>query len=875
MLSVDMAESQPLLSPQEIDATPVYPIIHSIRADIIHFIDTPLSYDALTAPDLTYTLIRPLVEKYGAMQRDGNMSIVFCFLLNRVYFSRDQNMATSSVSRTRAELCEILAIRALREYGNNLLELAMVLTTSWMVYSGADDTVMELAREEREDLEERVGNAIEMAILGRSKRFIKSSSCQKVIDAIWSGKCVYQAESSHSILSDTYKRNPIHFYDPHKAPLLDHYRLKVPFIRSVLEYTNFLILFVLFILAIEWNTRDTLNAPEVIFMIYALGFCLEKVAAMQEHGIQVYFKGTWNGFDLAFVTTFMLYAILRLYGVFHHSLWARSTGIDCLAVIACLMFPRLAFVTLRNNLMVLSLRAMITQFVALMLIAAFCFGGFLYALWTLSRNEAQYSAGTIAWWMLDLWFGLDASGFERSTQFHQVFGPVLMVTYAMLSNTLLLTVLVSILSNTFATINEDAAAEAMFRKAVSTIEGVKADSLFSYQPPINLIALCFMLPLSYVLTPRWFHKVNVLMIRIMNLPALLVIALYERQAQHNGTTGFYETLIVVTEKAYDSLPRQLKRLSIFEGLVGYDNSIDAIFEIEEELDTSALDTRDDVEFGPPNGDKPPVSPSVSSSKPNSPPPSPIRQRTSMTSQRRTSTSTQQRRGSASSQSRTTTNGNGNQSHGHLLPGGSTPSSSQDQISQPHPIPVRNRVNSIMNRGLEAAQSFTSPLAQIYQPLVVDDDLPPPNEESESQLQVPQSSAPLISYGPTTRRRLSSMPGGHRRGTSDVGLFRQTNNPSTPNRHLLHPHQQRSPQMSPSLREVMSGADGVISESPPGMTPPREGMKIPTAGQIQEEEGSAGGASQWMERMSKLEERQERIERLLEGISRDLKENRKS
>lgn len=53
----------------------------------------------------------------------------------------------------------------------------------------------------------------------------------------------------------------------------------------------------------------------------------------------------------------------------------------------------------------------------------------------------------------------------------------------------------------------------MFRRAVSTIEGVKADSLFSYQPPINLIALCIMLPASYLLSPRWFHKVNVFMIR--------------------------------------------------------------------------------------------------------------------------------------------------------------------------------------------------------------------------------------------------------------------------------------------------------------------------------------------------------------------------
>ncbi|KAH7870600.1 uncharacterized protein C8R40DRAFT_1175398 [Lentinula edodes] len=768
-------------------------------------------------------------------------------------------MATSPVSRTRAELCEILAIRTLREYGNNLLELAVVLTTSWMVYSGADETVMQMAREEREDLEERVGNAIEMAILGRSKRFIKSSSCQKVIDGIWSGKCVYQAESSHSILSDasiirhresstitSSSSRPTNGTQSTSMTLTKPLYwiiigcLKVPFIRSVLEYTNFLILFVLFILATEWNTRDELNAPEVIFMVYALGFCLEKVAAMQEHGVQVYFKGTWNGFDLAFGKLLIpsskmsslviklgfsndLYALCYPQALWSISpyigLWARSTGIDCLALIACLMFPRLAFVTLRNNLMVLSLRAMITQFVVLMLIAAFCFCGFLYALWTLSRNEAQPSSDTV----------LDASGFERSTQFHQVFGPVLMVTYAMLSNTLLLTVLVSILSNTFATINEDAAAEAMFRKAVSTIEGIKADSLFSYQPPINLVALCFMLPLSYILTPRWFHKVNVFMIRIMNLPALLIIALGHGEGN----------LMVVT--------------AIFEGLAGSDSDIDAIFEIEEELDTSALDTRDDVELGP--SDKPPLSPSVStSSKPNSPPPSPSKRQTSNSSNRRTSNSLQQRRTSNSSQNRPFAN------QTHLTPGGGPSSSSQDQLggSQPHPIPPRTR---------------------IYQPLVVDDDLPLASDESLDQVpSVPQGGAPLISYGPTTRRRLSSMQGVHRRNTSDVGLLRQSNNNlGTPNRHLQHVQQQqpRSQQNFPSMQEVMSGADGVISESPPGQSPSsRGGLDIPTAGQIQEEEGSAGGASQWSERLAKLEERQERIENLLEGIAKDLRDRGK-
>ncbi len=104
--------------------------------------------------------------------------------------------------------------------------------------------------------------------------------------------------------------------------------LKVPAIRSVLEYlkyvvrpfafllvydvgnNSFLILFLLFVIAVELNEMDRINAWEVMFMVYSLGFSLEKVAAMQEHGIRgdvfrkltehhlmkvssVFFTGTW------------------------------------------------------------------------------------------------------------------------------------------------------------------------------------------------------------------------------------------------------------------------------------------------------------------------------------------------------------------------------------------------------------------------------------------------------------------------------------------------------------------------------------------------------------------------------------------------------
>ena len=47
-----------------------------------------------------------------------------------------------------------------------------------------------------------------------------------------------------------------------------------------------MILFILFLFAIELNDLHNLNTSEVVFLIYGLGFTLEKFAAMQEHGVK-------------------------------------------------------------------------------------------------------------------------------------------------------------------------------------------------------------------------------------------------------------------------------------------------------------------------------------------------------------------------------------------------------------------------------------------------------------------------------------------------------------------------------------------------------------------------------------------------------------
>lgn len=124
---------------------------------------------------------------------------------------------------------------------------------------------------------------------------------------------------------------------------------------------------------------------------------------------------------------------------------------------------------------------------------------------------------------------MDGSGVSESVDFHWLLGPILMITFAFLGNTLFLTILVSMLTNTFANVVANATAEIHFRKAVLTLEGVKSDAIFAYQPPFNIIALFILVPMKFLVSPRWFHKIHVAFVRAINLPVLLFIAVLERR----------------------------------------------------------------------------------------------------------------------------------------------------------------------------------------------------------------------------------------------------------------------------------------------------------------------------------------------------------
>jgi len=63
-----------------------------------------------------------------------------------------------------------------------------------------------------------------MAIATRAKTFISSPVVQTIVNDIYSGRVVYSAAASRSLVADNYKERSIEIYDSRNAAWLNHYR---------------------------------------------------------------------------------------------------------------------------------------------------------------------------------------------------------------------------------------------------------------------------------------------------------------------------------------------------------------------------------------------------------------------------------------------------------------------------------------------------------------------------------------------------------------------------------------------------------------------------------------------------------------------------
>jgi len=171
----------------------------------------------------------------------------------------------------------------------------------------------------------------------------------------------------------------------------------------------------------------------------------------------------------------------------------------------------------------------------------------------------------------------------------------------------------------------------------------------------------------------------------------------------------------------------------------------------------------------------------------------------------------------------------------------------------HQLPARPRINSLVN----PTTSTPSPLALLFQPLIVDEDVLLEDQEDD---QNPQKAPNLLSYGPASRRRLVSL-GPKRRGRT---LAEKSPAASSQNRWQLPDTRQ------PSHSLTRSDDGDQLSRSPgPTRVNPSTSSVIETAGQVLEDEEREGGETGLSRRLEAMEERQKRIEEMLVKLTESL------
>lgn len=219
-------------------------------------------------------------------------SAVYCLLVNRAQFLDEESHSSNrhNVNWTRAALCELIATRILRRFGEDhdgtegLLLLAHILLAGFEPFQHAPAHVRQQAEHKAWWTSQRTLPSLEVAILTESKHFLSSTTCQKVVSAIYEGRIIYTPSTIWDIIPDHYKQRPISLYDPRKSPLLNQYRLTVPRIRTILEAIQFAILLLLYFGVMARRIETKLTGLEAAFAVYAFGWGLDQFATILAHG---------------------------------------------------------------------------------------------------------------------------------------------------------------------------------------------------------------------------------------------------------------------------------------------------------------------------------------------------------------------------------------------------------------------------------------------------------------------------------------------------------------------------------------------------------------------------------------------------------------
>jgi len=544
----------PIFSSDHLNTLPVFSFTHTFREMVIERCDTVLTWEQLRSPQVSQFLVKPVQQEI----REHHLSAAtqYALLANCMQFNKEARLqpGNSGTNRTRAMICELIAMRMIRECGTRELIDALSYDFDPLQGQPVVEGLGTTSPPRRATPRSARISCIEIAIRANAKRFLAHPLVVQHLEAIWNGSIVFHsaADSMHRrripMFHNSYgtHRQPslsaqpvvsnnrtATLYNPREASLFKLSRLRVPRYRNILSTISFAILLVLFLAVLE--DRPLVITPmEILFWVWATGYMLDEVIGFNEQGFSLYIASFWNTFDVGILLLLFVYLCLRLYGVAIpdddlNKMHITNRAYDVLAASAVLLFPRL-FSVLDHyryfSQLIIAFRMMAADMLAIfVLIVIFC-SGFLVALtFAFSKGKTE-DPKAVAYALLQMLLGFTPAAWDRWDDYNWL-GRTVMTLFLFICHFVVVTILITVLTNSFMEIVRNANEEHQYLFAVNVISNVKSDALFAYVPPTNVLQW-LVTPLRYCLPFRQYVKVNRTIIKVTHLPILWTIYLYER-----------------------------------------------------------------------------------------------------------------------------------------------------------------------------------------------------------------------------------------------------------------------------------------------------------------------------------------------------------
>ncbi|KNG89581.1 hypothetical protein ANOM_003182 [Aspergillus nomiae NRRL 13137] len=389
-------------------------------------------------------------------------------------------------------------------------------------------------------------NALEIATIAHAKKFLSQKVVQRVIDHIWKGEIVFwDTLSVHST------KRP-HFFNKRTA---DPYsRLRVPVYRKAFEAAFFVSFLFLYYAVLVERKSTGIGIFETLMYFWIAAFAYDEVSGMADAGMLFYQMDFWKLWNMGIIGTGLAFVVSRIIGLAEDSEYITDLSFDILSLEALFLVPRQVSLavtkfqvhvydlTVANRIcslvslnsyfgsLIPVLKEMTKSFFRFMPVVVVLYIGFLTTFTMLARD--RLSLRQMSWILVKVFFGSNVLGFDIAHEISPIFGYGLMLIFVSMTNLLLISSLVSLMSMSLEGVMAHAREEYLFQLSIYVLESSNSRRLTYFMPPLNLIPLLCIRPLRLFLPAEHIRRVRIVLLRATHLPFVALIWAYESSRRY-------------------------------------------------------------------------------------------------------------------------------------------------------------------------------------------------------------------------------------------------------------------------------------------------------------------------------------------------------